>query len=84
MSEGSLKELYDACEGKFDIPLADTGNFTREWVIAEALLAAHDVDNMLYVYKADGKYRLTTHCPEGWKTNGVARVYPGGRVEERK
>lgn len=82
MSEGSLKELYDACEGKFDIPLAED-TFPKVMAIREALAAASEIGNLLYVYKADGKYRLTTHFPDGWKANGVARVYPGGRIEYR-
>ncbi len=83
MSTGNLKELYDACNGEFDIPLADR-TFTKEFVINEALHAAHEIDNMLYVYITDDKYRLITYCPETWKTNGLARVYPGGRIEYRK
>jgi len=84
MSEGNLKELYDACDGKFDIPLADSGRFTREFAIREAYRAAVEIGNLLYVYIKDGEYRLTTHFPDSWKANGVARVYPGGRIEYRK
>lgn len=83
MSDGNLKELYDACDGKFDIPLAHT-TFTKEFVISEALHAAREIDNMLYVYLTDNTYRIITYCPETWKTNGIARVYPGGRIEYRK
>lgn len=84
MSEGSLKELYDACDGKFDIPFGSVSRIPENIVIHKALKAAVEISNMLYVYKKDGMYRLTPQFPGGWKSNGVARVYPGGRIEWRK
>ena len=83
MSEGRLKELYDASEGEFDIPFGSIPGISVNIVIREALKAAREVDNMLYVSKREGMYRLTTQIPEGWKTSGLARVYPGGRIEYR-
>lgn len=84
MSEGSLKELYNATEGTFDIPFGSVSGIPENIVIHEALKAAVEISNMLYVYKKDGMYRLTPRFPGGWRSNGVARVYPGGRIEWRK
>ena len=57
---------------------------TKNIIIQEAVKAAVEIDNMLYVYVKDSMFRLTTHFPDGWKTNGIARVYPAGRIEYRK
>lgn len=84
MSDGSLKDLYIACDGEFDIPFGDIDKFDRSYIIREAYAASLEIGNMLYLYRKDGKYRLTTHVPEGWKINGVSRIYPGGRIELRK
>ena len=84
MSDGNLKELYDACDGEFDIPYGAIPGVPKNIIIAEAVKAAAEIDNMLYVYVKDSMCRLTTHFPDGWKTNGIARVYPGGRIEYRK
>ena len=83
MSDGSLKELY-ACDGVFDIPFGSIPGISIETVLREAYKAAIEIGNLLYVYKKDGMYRLTPQFPDGWKTDGVARVYPGGRIEWRK
>jgi hypothetical protein len=83
MSEGSLKELYDVCDGKFDIPFGED-TFSVSMILREALKAAVETSSLLYVYRKGGMYRLTPQFPDGWKTTGVARVYPGGRTELRR
>lgn len=84
MSDGNLKELYAATEGTFDIPFGPIPGISVETVLREAYEAAIEIGSLLYVYKKDGMYRLTPQFPDDWKTNGVARVYPGGRIERRK